>query len=107
MPPAFFYKLMTAHGGGMIVTSGLASSAVLWYFLRRYTKLYTPVLWINLGFFLAGVVLVLGSIFVGNFAGAWTFLFPLPSNGLGMWETNAAAAFIVGLLLIGVCGRDR
>jgi len=102
VPPQFFYQLMTAHGGGMIVISGLASSAVLWYFLRRYTSLYTPILWINLGLFLTGVVFVLSSIFIGGFAGAWTFLFPLPSHGLGIWSTNAAASFVVGLLLIGV-----
>ncbi len=102
VPPQFFYQLMTAHGGSMIVTSGLAASAVLWYFLRRYTNLYTPILWINLGLFLTGVVLILGSIFIGGFAGAWTFLFPLPSHGLGIWSTGAATAFIVGLLLIGV-----
>jgi len=88
VPPQFFYQLMTAHGGGMIVISGLASSAVLWYFLRRYTNLYTPILWINLGLFLTGVVFVLSSIFIGGFAGAWTFLFPLPSHGLGIWSTN-------------------
>jgi len=102
VPPQFFYQLMTAHGGGMVVTSGLASSAVLWYFLRRYTNLYTPVLWINLGLFLSGVALILGSIFIGGFAGAWTFLFPLPSHGLGLWDNTAATAFVVGLLLIGV-----
>jgi len=102
VPPQFFYQLMTAHGGGMVVTSGLASSAVLWYFLRRYTSLYAPILWINLGLFLIGVGLILGSIFLGGFAGAWTFLFPLPSHGLGIWSTNAAASFVVGLLLIGV-----
>ena len=34
--------------------------------------------------------------------GGWTFLYPLPSHGLGVWGVKGAAAFLTGLLLIGV-----
>lgn len=98
----YFYQIMTAHGAGMIGISGLAGSTVMWYFLRRHVNLSVAILWTNLAFFLLGVVLILGGIFLGGYAGGWTFLFPLPSNGLGAWGTTGAACFLGGLLLIGV-----
>ncbi|MBL6707892.1 MAG: cbb3-type cytochrome c oxidase subunit I [Pseudomonadales bacterium] len=102
LPPNLFYEVMTAHGAGMVGISGLAGSGVIWYFLRRYVDLSTGILWANLTFFLTGVVLILGGIFLGGYAGGWTFLFPLPAKGLGAWGVPGAASFLIGLLLIGV-----
>ena len=100
--PNLFYQIMTAHGAGMVGISGLAASAVMWYFLRRHVNLTVNILWANLFLFLVGVVLILGGIFIGGFGAGWTFLFPLPSHGLGAWGTSAAVSFLLGLLLIGV-----
>jgi len=100
--PDLFYQIMTAHGAGMVGISGLAGSVVMWYFLRRYVDLTVGILWANLGLFLLGVVLILGGIFLGGYAGGWTFLFPLPSNSMGLWGVSGAASFLIGLLLIGV-----
>ena len=100
--PNLFYQIMTAHGAGMVGISGLAASSVLWYFLRRHVDLTVGILWANLAFFLIGVVLILGGIFLGGFAGGWTFLFPLPSHGLGVWDKPGATGYLLGLLLIGV-----
>jgi cytochrome c oxidase subunit 1 len=47
-------------------------------------------------------VLVLGGIFVGGFAAAWTFLFPLPAHSLGAWGPGATASYLVGVLVVGV-----
>jgi cytochrome c oxidase subunit I len=102
IPPNRFYQLLTAHGIGMVAISGLGSSAVMWFFLSRYVTLTRAILIANLVFFLAGVVLVLGSIFVGGFAAGWTFLYPLPAKSATVWSAQAAASYLIGVLLVGV-----
>lgn len=102
IPPDRFYQLLTAHGIGMVAISGFGGAAVMWHFLSRYVTLSRGILVANLAFFLAGVVLVLGAIFIGGFAAAWTFLFPLPAQSLGVWSSGAAATYLVGVLLVGV-----
>lgn len=99
--PGLFYELLTVHGIGVVGTAGLASTAVLWYFLRQYVQLSTKIFWLNYGTFLTGVVIILASIFLGNFAAAWTFLYPLPGHSMGTWSDGAAAAFLLGVLIIG------
>ncbi len=100
--PNVFYQLMTAHGIGMVAIAGLGGSAVMWHFLGKYVNLRAGFAWANLAFFLTGVVFVLGGIFLGGFAAAWTFLYPLPANGMGQWDKHAAAAYMGGVLLVGV-----
>ncbi|MFA5521826.1 MAG: cbb3-type cytochrome c oxidase subunit I [Castellaniella sp.] len=102
MGPLSFYKLMTVHGIGMVGIVGMAGAAIMWHFLSQYVSLSKGIMWLNLVLFLAGVLLILGGVFVGNFHGAWTFLHPLPSTSMGTWGTGAAAAFLGGLLIIGV-----
>lgn len=98
---ARFYEVLTVHGAGMVGIASLGAASVMWYFLARYVDLSTGILVTNLALFLTGVVLVLGGVFVGGFAGGWTFLYPLPAHSMGIWSVHAAAAFVVGLLLIG------
>jgi cytochrome c oxidase subunit 1 len=102
MEPALFYQVMTAHGAGMVGTAALTGAAIMWFFLARHVHLTGSVYWGMLGLFLLGVALILGAIFVGGFAGGWTFLYPLPANSGGVWEVGAAAAFLTGLISIGV-----
>ena len=102
VPPNRFYQLLTAHGIGMVAIVGLGGAGVMWYFLSRYVTLSRGILVANLVCFLLGVVLVLGGIFVGGFAAAWTFLFPLPAKSLGVWGPGATASYLVGVLLVGV-----
>lgn len=102
LDPALFYQLLTAHGAGMVGTAGLTGAAILWYFIGRYVPLAAGIFWAFIGLFLLGVVLILGAIFIGGYAGAWTFLYPLPANSGGVWGVNAAAIFMLGYVAIGV-----
>ena len=102
IPPNRFYQLLTAHGIGMVAISGLGGAAVMWYFLSRYVTLSPAILAANLVCFLIGVLLVLGAIFIGGFAAAWTFLFPLPAHSQGVWGFAAAASYLIGVLVVGV-----
>lgn len=96
-----FYELMTLHGAGMVGVAALGGAAIMWHFLRQYVRLSSALFIANLVLFLLGVVLILASVFWGKFAGAWTFLYPLPGHSMGVWSKDAAALFMVGLLLIG------
>lgn len=102
LDPALFYQILSAHGAGMVGTAGLSGAAIMWYFVGRYVKLSAAMYWAFVGLFLLGVVLILVSIFIGQYGGAWTFLFPLPALSGGVWEPWAAAMFILGYVSIGV-----
>lgn len=97
-----FYQIMTVHGVGVVGAAVIASTGVQWYFLRQYVRLSNTIFWTNFFIFLTGVVLILGSIFLGGYGGAWTFLYPLPAISMGAWSIGAAAVFQLGVLIIGV-----
>ncbi len=99
---SWFYEILTIHGAGMVGIAGLSGAALMWHFLRKYVDLSPAIFFANLALFLVGVVMILASVFFGHFAGAWTFLYPLPGTSLGMWSTNSAALFMGGLMVIGV-----
>ena len=100
--PDTFYVIMTMHGAGMVGIAGLSGAAVMWHFVRRHVPVSTGVFVANAAFFLVGAVLILGSGFIGGFAAGWTFLFPLPAHSGELWSVNAAASYLVGLMLVGV-----
>lgn len=101
LPAELFYQVMTAHGIGMVGIAGLAGAAIMWHFLSAHVRLTPVILAANLVLFLGGVVMILSAIFVGGFAGGWTFLYPLPSLSGGVWGSGAAALHLGGLLAVG------
>lgn len=100
--PTWFYRLLTMHGAGMVGTMSLATTAVMWFFLRKYVHLHLWAFLTNYVLFMLGALAILGSVFIGGYAGLWTFLYPLPVHSMGIWSINSAALFMVGYLLIGV-----
>lgn len=102
LDPALFYQLLTAHGAGMVGAAALTGATMLWYFTGRHVVLLPGVFRAFLALFVAGVVLILWAIFIGGFAGAWTFLYPLPAMSGGQWGAGAAIVFLLGYVAIGV-----
>jgi cytochrome c oxidase subunit I len=102
LPPDWFYRVLTLHGVGMIGISGLGGASIMWHFLGRHVELSARIFAANLGFFLAGVVLLFGPVLLAGYAGTWTFLYPLPRLSGGAWTPAAAAIHLGGLLLVGV-----
>ncbi|HJR12118.1 MAG TPA: cytochrome C oxidase subunit I, partial [Rhodanobacteraceae bacterium] len=40
VPPDLFYELLSMHGAGMVGTMALVTTAVMWFFLRKYVRLH-------------------------------------------------------------------
>ena len=97
--PALFYQLLSAHGAGMVGTAGLSGAAIMWYFTGRYVALNAKMYGAFISLFLLGVGFILIAIFIGQYGGAWTFLYPLPALSGGAWEPWAAALFILVVML--------
>ncbi len=100
--PDIFYRILSMHGAGMVGTAGLATTAVMWYFLRPYVRLHLWAFVTNYVMFMLGALCIIFAIFADGYGALWTFLYPLPVHSMGMWSPNSAALFMVGYLLIGV-----
>ncbi|HLO12213.1 MAG TPA: cbb3-type cytochrome c oxidase subunit I [Pseudoneobacillus sp.] len=101
LSPQLFYKIMTAHGTGMVGIAALGGLAIMWYFLSKYLPLNPKVLFANYIMFLIGVALILIGIFGFNFSDGWTFLYPLPSQSAELSGSAGALFFLFGLLILG------
>jgi cytochrome c oxidase subunit 1 len=99
--PAWFYRLMTLHGAGMITGSLLVMMGALWYVLHASVPLRVGRMLVTYVSTLVGAVAVLIATLVGGFAGGWTFLPPLPFYPSGQWSVWSEALFFVGLLFVG------
>ena len=97
-----FYRILSMHGAGMVGTTALVTTAVMWFFLRQYVRLHLWALITNYVLFMLGVVCIIWAIFIDGYGALWTFLYPLPVKGMGLWSVNAAALFMLGYLLIGI-----
>ncbi len=102
VPPDLFYRILSMHGAGMVGTAALATTAVMWFFLRKYVRLHLWAFTTNYVLFMLGALCIIFAIFVDGYGALWTFLYPLPVHSMGLWSPNAAALFMLGYLLIGV-----
>jgi cytochrome c oxidase subunit 1 len=100
--PDLFYRFLSMHGAGMVGTAALATTAVMWFFLRKYVQLHLWAFVTNYVLFMLGALCIIFAIFVDRYGALWTFLYPLPVDSKGLWSPDAAALFMVGYLLIGV-----
>ncbi len=97
--PAWFYRIMTLHGAGMIAASLLVVMGGFAAVLSRTVRLSTRWLWIGWVVSLLGVVLVVAATLLGGFGGAWTVLHPLPFEGQ-VWSRGAALTMYTGYLCV-------
>lgn len=100
--PDLFYRILSMHGAGMVGTAALVTTAVMWFFLRKYVTLHLWAFVSNYVLFMIGAVCIIVAIFIDGYGGLWTFLYPLPVHAMGLWSPNAAALFMAGYLFIGV-----
>ena len=100
--PAWFYRLMTLHGAGMLTGALLAMMGGLWFVVRPSVRLGFGRMLVAYAAILVGAVAIVVAVVVGGFATGWTFLSPLPFDSAGQWSSWATAVFLGGLVLVGV-----
>lgn len=99
----WFYRLMTLHASGILVGVLMAMMGGLWYVIRSVVpQLDYRLAVAGWGIIVGGVVLALVSILIGGYAGAWTFLWPLPFEAAGAWAQWATVVYLIALVLVGV-----
>ena len=101
LSPAWFYRILTLHGAGMITGVLLAMMGALWYVLHATVPLRPSRMYATYALVLSGVVAVTVATLVGGFGAGWAFLPPLPFYPAGQWSVWSESAFFVGNLLIG------
>jgi cytochrome c oxidase subunit I len=101
LSPAWFYRVLTLHGAGMITGALLGMMGALWYVLHATVPLRPGRMLVAYGLTIAGVLAVLVATLVGGFAAGWTFLPPLPFYPAGQWPVWSESLFFVGNLLVG------
>jgi cytochrome c oxidase subunit 1 len=98
---AWFYRLMTLHGAGMITATLLAMMGALWYVLRATVPLRPERMLASYVLIVGGAVAVLVATLIGGLATGWTFLPPLPFYPAGQWSGWSETVFFLGLLGVG------
>ncbi len=101
LSPAWFYRLLTLHGGGMITGALLAAMGATWYVLHPVVPLRPRRMLASYALMIAGATAVLVATLVGGFGAAWTFLPPLPFFPAGQWSVWSEIVFFAGMTAIG------
>jgi cytochrome c oxidase subunit 1 len=101
LSPAWFYRLMTLHGMGMITGALIAAMGALWYVLHESVPLRAGHMLASYALTVAGAAGVLVATLIGGFGAAWTFLPPLAFFPAGQWPVWSESVFFVGMMLVG------
>ncbi|HEU5373632.1 MAG TPA: cbb3-type cytochrome c oxidase subunit I, partial [Gaiellaceae bacterium] len=101
LSPAWFYRLMTLHGIGMITGALIAAMGALWYVLHQSVTLRLGHMLASYLLAVTGAVCVIVACLAGGFGAGWTFLPPLPFYPAGQWPAWSESVFFVGVLLVG------
>jgi cytochrome c oxidase subunit 1 len=101
LSPAWFYRLLTLHGAGMITGALVGAMGALWYVLHDSVPLRVSHMLTSYLLTVIGALCVLVATLVGGFGAAWTFLPPLPFFPAGQWPVWSESVFFVGVLLVG------
>jgi cytochrome c oxidase subunit I len=101
LSPAWFYRLMTLHGMGMITGALIAAMGALWYVLHESVPLRVGHMLAGYALTVGGAVGVLVATLVGGFGAGWTFLPPLSFFSAGQWPTWSESVFLVGMMMVG------
>ncbi len=96
---SWFYPMMTLHGLGMAGVWYVAAMACTSQALSRYVAPSAAVGRFAIAGTLAGVALLLASVFLGRFAAGWYFLYPLPFQG--EWPAWSSVVFLLSLTVLG------
>jgi cytochrome c oxidase subunit 1 len=95
LDPGRFYSLLSLHGIGMIGAMAIAGLGSLWYLVNRETPLDARTAYLAYGFFVAGVVCLVISVFPGRYGALWSMLYPLPFVGT-YWPHWATGTWLFG-----------
>jgi cytochrome c oxidase subunit I len=103
----YWYALMTAHGLGTFVGwAGFAVMGLAWWVLasvgfptRGFGLAMARLTW---WLMIGGVVGVVVTTLLMQFAGSWVFLYPLPFAGQGEWGDVTTGLFSASVLLAGL-----
>ncbi len=96
----WFYPILTFHGIGMVAIVVLTMLAGCWYLFAQRLPMNTTV-WA--GCYVASVVavvLVIVATLIGHFGTGWTFLYPLPYQSAGGWETWSFVPFLLAVTIV-------
>ena len=75
-----------AHGAGMVGVRPRIGCGDVVLPAQVRARCSLPMFVANYVLFMLGAVAILGAIFIGSYAGAWTFLYPLPVHSMGVWS---------------------
>jgi cytochrome c oxidase subunit 1 len=98
--PAWYYRLMTLHGAGMVAAALLAAMGGV--IAATASRLRHDLRWLWTGYllYIVGVGVIPLAVLVGGFAAGWTIIYPLGVVYGSGWSPWSAFVFLLGYLFV-------